>query len=411
MASIVPKEKQMTIAQKKALLDKAADKINDKAKKIICGRIGRTPEIQEKLNIKWIATPSYKINQLAGGGFPRGKFSIVSGAEDSGKTSILLETIAYQMKTNPDFVAIWLESENSLNLEYIVETFNIDPERFFFIEHEKDGGAEVAMDILSAIADSGAADIVVVNSLKALVPKTELENSLEKDTIALQARFNSKMIKKFTARTQEHDTAFVIVTHLTTLIGTMSKNPYVLAGGKAIRYASMLTLEFNKVSILEGDPITKEEGLKIRVTCRKNHCVCNRFPYGAIDYYVRYGEGVAWEIELMQAAFDMGILVQKGAWISEIDQQTQEVAVDENGSPLKWNGKNAFKEYIVHTPSYRKKLEAMVNGTFEIEALSDEELKEIQSDEVDCSKAVTEMEPEPNQDPIEASRKAKKSKQ
>ena len=84
MASIVPKEKQMTIAQKKALLDKAADKINDKAKKIVCGRISRTPEIQEKLNIKWIATPSYKINQLAGGGFPRGKFSIVSGSEDSG---------------------------------------------------------------------------------------------------------------------------------------------------------------------------------------------------------------------------------------------------------------------------------------------------------------------------------------
>ena len=316
------------------------------------------------------------------------------------------------MKANPDFVAIWLESENSLSLDYIVNTFNIDPERFFFIEHEKDGGAEVAMDILSAIADSGAADIVVVNSLKALVPKTELENSLEKDTIALQARFNSKMIKKFTARTQEHDTAFVIVTHLTTLIGTMSKNPYVLSGGKAIRYASMLTLEFNKVSILEGDPITKEEGLKIRVTCRKNHCACNRFPYGAIDYYVRYGEGVAWEIELMQAAFDMGILVQKGAWISEIDQQTQEVAIDENGNPLKWNGKNAFKEYIVHTPGYRERLEAMVNGTFEIEALSDEELKEIQSDEVDCAKAVGEMEPEsePDQDPIEASRNTKKPK-
>lgn len=68
------------------------------------------------------------------------------------------------------------------------------------------------------------ADMVVINSLKALVPKTELDNSLEKDTIALQARFNSKMIKKFTAMTQEHDTAFVIITHLTTMIGTMSRN-------------------------------------------------------------------------------------------------------------------------------------------------------------------------------------------
>lgn len=224
MASIVPKEKQMTLAEKKALLDKAADKINGEAKKVICGRIGRTPEIEKKLNIKWVPTPSYKINKLTGGGFPKGKFSIVAGQPDSGKTNLLLETISYNMKMDDAFVAIWLESENSLSLDHIITTFDIDPERFFFIEHEKTKGAEGAMEILSSVADSGCADICVINSLKCLVPKTELDNSLEKDTIALQARLNSKIIKKFTAMIQEHETAFVMISHLTTLIGTMSRD-------------------------------------------------------------------------------------------------------------------------------------------------------------------------------------------
>lgn len=90
MASIVPKvnEAEKTIAEKKALLDKAADMINSEAKKIICGRISKMPEIQEKLRIKWIPTSSYKLNQLTGGGIPRGKFTIIAGNPDSGKKII-----------------------------------------------------------------------------------------------------------------------------------------------------------------------------------------------------------------------------------------------------------------------------------------------------------------------------------
>lgn len=401
MASIVPKEKQMTLAEKKAMLDKAADKINTKAKKIICGRIGRTPEIQDKLNITWIPTPSYKINQLTGGGFPKGKFSIICGAEDSGKTSLMLETIAKNMAEDKGFIAVWLESENSLNLDYIIKTFNIDADRFFFIEHEKDGGAETAAEILCAVLDAGCADICVINSLKCLVPKTELENSLEKDTIALQARFNSKLIKKFTATTQEHDTAFVMISHLTTLIGTMSRDPLTLSGGRSIRYASMLTLDLRKNSVLDTDPISKEEGMKIKVTCRKNHCICDRYPYGSIEYYVRYGEGVAWELELIQAVLDNGFLVQKGAWVYEVDANGETVN-DERGNALKWNGKNALRNYILENEEYRKHLESLVNNTFAIDALEESEIKAIESDEVDPSSAVS------SYDPIEESRKKNK---
>lgn len=400
MASIVPKDTQMTIAQKKAILDKAADMVNEKAKKIVCGRISKMPDIEEKLKIKWIPTPSYKINALTGGGFPKGKFSIVAGQPDSGKTSLLLETIAYNMKKDPAFVAIWLESENSLTLEYMINTFDIDSERFFVIEHEKQSGAEGAMEILSNIADSGCADIVVVNSLKALVPKVELDNKLEKDTVAVQARFNSKMVKKFTAMMQEHDTAFVMISHLTTMIGSMSRDPYVISGGKAIMYASMLTLDMRKQAILETDPIGREEGVKVKVVCKKNHCICNRYPYGAVEYYARYGKGVAWDLELIQAGLDKGILLQKGAWIYEVNQ-AGETVVDEAGTAFKWNGKNALSKYLLSEPAYCTYLEQSIHQ-FDVEALSDDELKEIQSDEIDGSTAVTEMPFE--EDPIALSR-------
>lgn len=372
---------QKTLAEKKAILDRAADSINEKAKKIVCGRIGRTPEIKEKLTIKWIPTPSYKINKATGGGIPVGKFSIVTGEPDSGKTSILLETIAFNMKKNPDFMAAWLESENSLNIDYIVETFGIDPERFFFIEHEKEGAAETAIDILAAIAKSGTMDIIVINSLKCLVPKIELDNDMEDHTIALQARLNSKMVKKFTAIIQECDTAFVAVTHKTTDIGGNKYIPLTISGGRAIKYASLLTIDMNRLSVQKDDPIEKEDGMKIKVSVMKNHCCCSSYPYVSAEYYVRYGEGIMWDLELLESGIDKGILKSAGAWVSELDSEGNVALNPETQEPYKWNGKKAFMSYLRNNEDYKKHLEALIDGEFTVEALNEEAVNNIMKEE------------------------------
>lgn len=177
MPSLNTKPK-MALKEKLALLDKVAENVNKKHGKKIVGRIGRDPEIMERLEIKFIPTPSLNVNEATGGGFPRRRMTIVAGLPDSGKTSLCLETIALNQKKDPNFVAGWLESENSLQKEYVCETFGIDPDRFFFIEHDRDGAGERALDLVEAVLATGAIDMFVINSLKALVPSEEFKKSI-----------------------------------------------------------------------------------------------------------------------------------------------------------------------------------------------------------------------------------------
>ena len=139
MASIVPVEKK-TLDEKLKILDKIASSTNKKYGKTIRGRIGKDKKIMDKLAIKFIPTPSSSINRDTGGGIPRARFTIITGNPDSGKTSLLLNTISENMKKDPDFTAGWLESEASLERNYICETFKIDPERFFYIPLDLDVG-------------------------------------------------------------------------------------------------------------------------------------------------------------------------------------------------------------------------------------------------------------------------------
>ena len=218
MANLVPKTAK-TLAEKQAILGNVAKKINTAKGKKLVGFIGKDEEIMEKLRIKFIPTPSIEYNQALGGGWPKSRISIISGMPDSGKTSIMLETIAYNMKKDPSFVAVWLESENSLQKEYVCDTFGIDPDRFFFIDHDKESAGEGALDLLDSVLGAGVADIAVINSMKMLVPSEEFKKSISETTVALQARMNSKFMRKVTAMVAEHECALCIVQHLTTQIG------------------------------------------------------------------------------------------------------------------------------------------------------------------------------------------------
>ena len=216
--------KKKTLTEKLAIIDKMSNSINDTAGKKIMGRIGADPEIAECLKIKFIKTASKNVNEVTGGGFPRKRLTILSGLPDSGKTSMALESIGLNMQENPDFIAGWLESEGSLKIDYLVNTFKIDPKRFVYLKLEKDGAGEIALDRAESIIGSGCCDIFVINSLKALVPTEELVKSLSKTVVGTQARMNARMTRKFGVLIAEHDCAFVVVTHLTVDIGSSSKD-------------------------------------------------------------------------------------------------------------------------------------------------------------------------------------------
>ena len=248
-------KKKMSLAEKKKMMSGMIGKINDKVGKSVIG-FASDPDIKEKLTIEWIPTPSLRVNEITGGGIPRGKVTILAGDSDSGKTSHMLETIGLNMKEDPDFMALWLESEESLEIESLETVFGIDLERFVIIHLDKDGAAEVALDRMEAAMSSGVFDICVINSLKCLTPSTEFEKEMAAMTIGLQARMFGKLMRKMVALIAEHNCGFVLINHLTTEIGKMHGDPLTIAGGRAIRYSSLLTLDYRKRSVQDSDPIS-----------------------------------------------------------------------------------------------------------------------------------------------------------
>ena len=210
----------LTLAEKKKRLDKLAEGFNKEKGKAVIGRISQNEDLKNKLIVDFVETPSLKVNNALGGGWPKGRITIVSGNPDSGKTYILLETIAKKQKEDPDFVAGWLESEKSISQKDL-ELFGIDTERLYYLEVDNSGGAEEAIDATIASLLTGAIDMFVVNSLKCLVPKEEIDASMTKMQVGLQARMNSKMMRKLTSIIAEQNVAFIMVQHLTTEIGKM----------------------------------------------------------------------------------------------------------------------------------------------------------------------------------------------
>lgn len=388
---------KMSLADRKKLISGAIDKMNTKTGRSVIG-FASDPEIKEKLTIEWISTPSLRINEITGGGFPKGKVSIVAGESDSGKTSYLLETIGLNMQKDPDFMAVWLESEESLEITSLTDIFGIDLERFVIIHLDRDGAGEVALDRLEAALSTGIFDMCVINSLKCLTPSTEFEKEMGAMTIGLQARMFGKLMRKMVALIAEHDCAFVMTNHLSTNIGVMHGDPLTISGGRAIMYSSLLTLDFRKRSVLEGDPVAKDECMKIAVTVKKNHCRIDRMPYLKTEYFVKYGVGTERSVEIIELAEKNGILTKKGSWYREYSGEFNAKGeplerILEDGTKAAWNGLKNIRAYIVEHPEYFEYLVNKVEnfGKVDVEQLSEEEIKAIEEEQKLEAVAVNEL--------------------
>lgn len=166
-----------SLAERLKMVDTVSKKINEKAGKDIVGRLSNNEGLMDKIQHKFIETPSMNFNEAIGGGWPKGHISIVSGDSDSGKTYILLESIANAQAKDPDFIALWLESEHSMK-QSILDEVGIDMERFIYLEHDRDGAGEEAVNRLESYLAMGVADMIVINSLKSLVPSEEFKKDM-----------------------------------------------------------------------------------------------------------------------------------------------------------------------------------------------------------------------------------------
>ena len=314
-------------------------------------------EMAEQLKIELIPTVSYALNS-AFGGIPKGKITLITGDPDTGKTSFLLETIGHAMQEDESFTCFWCESENSLSQE-LLNMFNIDPDRF--IVHEVDpehGSAEASMDIVIAMAQAGM-DMVVVNSLKAMVPKKEIEDSMEQQNIALSARLNAKLMRKILSIISKSGTALCLVQQKSIDINSYGA-PAQITGGRAILYSAVLTLDFNRVSIKSGDPYYEVRDDYRRIRCRvlKNHiCGASKNPYTVTDYTVRLGYGTDIMGEILDEAYNRDIITKcPGGYFREYTDcephDKKNIRVMEDGTKCEWRGAANFQAYLDANPDY-----------------------------------------------------------
>lgn len=167
----------------------------------------------------------------------------------------------------------------------------------------------------------------------------------------------------------------------------MSRDPLVISGGNAIIFGASLIMDLRKRALQEGDPISREEGVKIGLTVKKNHCVPTKNPYLKTDYYAVFGQGIEKYLEALENAVQQGILVKAGAFIKDLDEVTGEPKIW-NDTKLIWQGKESFRTFMKHNPDYFKQLQKRISG--EVVQMTEEEIAQALADEEAIKEAVGE---------------------
>lgn len=382
------KEQELTSqAQRLKNLNAITDAINKKAGKIIIGKASNQ-EMIDKLTVDVIPTASLKLNEALGGGWPKGHFSIFTGDPDSGKTYQLLETIGINMKNDPNFIALWLESEGSLNNEPF-EMFGIDRDRFIYYPVGSEGG-ETAMDYAIMYAKQGI-DMIVINSLKCLTPSKEFKDKMEDANVALQARLNAKFTRVVIPILFETNTALIAVQHKSTSIGAWIPTKEI-SGGDSIKYGSYLTVDNTRININSSNPLyaMKDQYMQFRTKVLKNHMRTTVNPFVQCEYTVKIGEGTDVIGEIVAEAIEQDILSKKGAWIREYTEEGEERVLD-NNTKCAWNGMAKLLEFLNNNPDYVEYLKDKVTNNITVESLSKEEIEQLKNQDTNEQQLVEQL--------------------
>ena len=353
--------------EKQKALDEALGKIN---KKFGVGTVTKASEAEDKLIKRTIKTPSIEFNNMLGGGMK--SFIELYGPPSSGKTSMAIETLAYNQKMDPEFIGAWLETEGSVTKE-ILELHGVDLNRLVYWNQEDVDNAESALDIIRSLVSSGAVDLVIINSIAGLAPKVETEDDLEKQNIALVARLLSKFFRVITGPANKNKVTMVFINQVRDKVGTMFGNPETTTGGRAIPFYMSQRVRMNSIKIMASDPIKDTEGVKISCIVQKNRF---RYPGAKTTYYANYKTGIDNIVVLPTLLQEAGIVRQAGAWWYYEDENKQPLTV--GGIECKFKSKNDFLDALRNNDVLREELMSKLdNVNLKTESVSDEEMAEI----------------------------------
>ncbi len=289
------------------------------------------------LQVEAIPTGSIALDIALGvGGIPRGRVTEIYGHESGGKTTLALHVVAEAQRMGG--MAAYIDAEHALDPLYAARLgVNVND----LLISQPDTG-EQALDICEMLVRSGALDVIVIDSVAALVPRAEIEGEMGDSHVGLQARLMSQALRKLTASINRSKTSVIFINQLREKIGVMFGNPETTPGGRALKFYSSVRLDVRRVdSIKQGTDVI---GSKVRVKVVKNKVAP---PFRQVEFDLVYSEGISKEGGLLDVGLEMGLVEKSGAWFNY-------------GATRLGQGRENAKEFLRQNPDVREELDSQI---------------------------------------------------
>lgn len=305
------------------------------------GAIMKLGDEGSRLNVEAISTGSVSLDVATGiGGVPRGRIIEIYGPESSGKTTLTLHVIAEAQKNGGK--AAFIDAEHALDPEY-ARNLGVDIDEL--LVSQPDTG-EQAMEICEMLVRSGALDVIVIDSVAALVPKAEIQGDMGDSHVGLQARLMSQALRKLAGAINRSHTSVIFINQLREKIGVMFGNPEVTTGGRALKFYASMRLDVRKIeSIKSGDAVL---GNRTRVKIVKNKVAP---PFKMAEFDIMYGQGISREGDVLDCAVEAKVVEKAGSWYSYEGNRIGQ-------------GRENVKNFLKDNPEILEKIAGQIKETF-----------------------------------------------
>ena len=323
---------------KRRALESAILKLDKQFGKGSVMRMGDKTEME----IESISTGSLNLDIALGvGGLPKGRVVEIYGPESSGKSTLALHCVAEAQKLGG--LACYIDAEHALDPVY-ARALGVDVDNMLI---SQPNCGEEALEICETIVRSGAADIVVVDSVAALVPRAELEGEMGDSHVGLQARLMSQALRKLTSAINQSKCVVIFINQIREKVGVMYGNPETTAGGRALKYYSTIRLDIRRIETIKQG--TASVGNRVKVKIVKNKVAP---PFREAEFEIIFGKGISKDGEIVDAAVNLGIIQKGGAWFSYLNPET--------GRNERWQGKERVKDALNADEALKKEIEDRV---------------------------------------------------
>lgn len=307
------------------------------------GAIMRYGDGDVDTTIDAIPTGSIALDAALGiGGVPRGRIVEIFGPESSGKTTLSLSIIAEAQALGG--VVAFIDAEHALDSSYAAR-IGVDIDEMLISQPDT---GEQALEICDMLVRSGAIDVVVIDSVAALVPRAEIEGDIGDTTVGLQARLMSQALRKLAGSLSKSKTTCIFINQLREKIGVMFGNPETTPGGRALKFFSSVRMDIRKIETIKQSG--EASGSRVRVKVVKNKVAP---PFRQAEFDIMYGEGISKEGSILDLSADLGVVRKSGAWYNYNDDRLGQ-------------GREAAKDALKHDPDLRDELESKVREMLEI---------------------------------------------